>query len=174
VSVRPILEFGAEKENNSEVREGVEENKARVRSVPVRPTQKEVEEHEIDHAVFRDCCPHCVKGKAVSHPHYRGQEKDSEIPVIALDYMFLQDNSGKEDKKEDEERGMPIVVIKDSRSKMTFARAIPEKGQNAYAIRRVSDDVASLGYKRVVLKSDNEESMKALRRGSGMRAMKKS
>ena len=58
---------------------------------------------------------------------------------------------------------MPTILIKDSCTKMTFARVVPNKGVNAYAVRRVAEDVKSLGYKRFILKSDNEEAIKALK-----------
>ena len=47
------------------------------RSAEVQPSKEEIEEHFIDHAVFRAWCPHCVKGKAVSFPHHVSQNKGS-------------------------------------------------------------------------------------------------
>ncbi len=37
---------------------------ARARNAEAIPSKKELEEHNLDHAVFRSRCPHCVKGRA--------------------------------------------------------------------------------------------------------------
>ena len=37
---------------------------------PGQPTQREWEEHRIDHWPFRSWCPHCVAGKCKSRGHY--------------------------------------------------------------------------------------------------------
>ena len=48
-------------------------------------------------------------------------------PVVSIDYMFMHDNQA-----EGEERGMPIMVIKDGRTKVIRARVVPQKGNHAY------------------------------------------
>ena len=45
---------------------GEEAVRARARKTEAVPSQKEVEEHNLDHGVFRSWCPHCVKGRAES------------------------------------------------------------------------------------------------------------
>ena len=37
--------------------------RARARKTETVPSQKEVEEHNLDHGVFRSWRPHCVKGR---------------------------------------------------------------------------------------------------------------
>ena len=107
-----------------------EGHKQRVRSLMPEPTQKEIDEHNVDHGVFRSWCPHCVKGKAVSYPHSRRGKSDiDQIPVVSVDYMFMSDKQDQE-----EEKGMPIMVIKDRKLKIIRARVVPNKGSNAYAI----------------------------------------
>ena len=46
---------------------GKESVGARARRVEAVPSSKEVEERNLDHAVFRSWCPHCVKGRAESY-----------------------------------------------------------------------------------------------------------
>ena len=53
-----------------------------------------------------------------------------------------------------EERGMPIIVACDSRSKAKSAEMVPRKGRHPFAIQRVSQMLKSLGYRKVILKSD--------------------
>ena len=61
-----------------------------------------------------------------------------------------------DDQKEGEEKGMPILVAKDRKKKVIRARVIPQKGKHWYGIKIASGIVDSLGYKEVVLKSDQE------------------
>ena len=55
----------------------------------IKPSKKEVEEHERTHLPFRNWCKHCVFGKAKSSPHRKSEEKKGEKPVISIDYMYL-------------------------------------------------------------------------------------
>ena len=64
-----------------------------------------------------------MKGRAESYGHKKKSGEESKTPVIGVDYTHTHSEQDKE-----EERGMPIVVIKDSRSRMVFARVVPSKG----------------------------------------------
>ena len=67
----------------------------------------------VNHLPYREWCKHCIKGKAKGLPHRKkdkmGEEQDI-ISVVNIDYAFMHD-----DQKEGEEKGMPILVAKDSR-----------------------------------------------------------
>ena len=67
-----------------------------------------------------------------------GEERE---PVISVDCMFMHDNQG-----EGEERGMPIMVIKDRKTKIIRARVVPQKGNHGYGIKVLSGVVESLGH----------------------------
>ena len=57
----------------------------------IRPSDKEVEEHERTHVPFRSWCQHCVKGKAKSHPHWNSKkEEEYGMPVISWDYFYIK------------------------------------------------------------------------------------
>ena len=58
--------------------------------------------------------------------------------------------------------GMPIMVLKDRRPKTIEARVAPTKGKHPYAIRRMPQDLKNFGYKRIILKSDQEPAIKEL------------
>jgi hypothetical protein len=66
-----------------------EEARVKARETRAVPSVKEVEEHNLDHRVFRGWCPHCVKGRAESYGHSGVSEKEKSVPVIALDYMYM-------------------------------------------------------------------------------------
>ena len=66
----------------------------KIRNIADEPTDKEVEEHYMHHAEFRQWCPHCVKGKAVAYGHRRMKEVHG-LPTVSIDYMFMGDRQEK-------------------------------------------------------------------------------
>ena len=120
---------------------------------------------------YRSWCKFCVAGKADADPHkHQEEERESSVPVVSMDYCFMSDkrdaNDDEEEEGEEQEKakGMPILVMKDRKHKYVFASVVPRKGADPYAVRRVGQDlVAILGYKRVVIKSDQEPAIKKLK-----------
>ena len=55
-----------------------------------------------------------------------------------------------------------MIVIHDSKSKYVAAEIVPEKGMDEYGVRRVAQIIDRLGYRRVIIKSDQEASIVAL------------
>ena len=66
---------------------GEESSKPKVRTAEAAPSEREVEEHNVDHGVFRSCCPHCGKGRAESYGHKSKKLTEKERPTIGIDYM---------------------------------------------------------------------------------------
>ena len=58
---------------------------------------------------------------------------------------------------------MPIIVIKDRKTRIIRARVVPQKGNHAYGIKVVSGVIESLGHSRVILKSDQEPAIISLK-----------
>ena len=130
---------------------------------PHQPTQREIEEHEVSHLPFRSWCSACVRGRAKSQAHHLVDHKDDEaIPTISVDYGFM----GKEGELGAKEVGsslLPILIVKDRRSKAIWSVPVPAKGTtHPYPARALVNILDSMGYKRVILKSDQEASIKAL------------
>ena len=65
---------------------------------------------------------------------------------------------------ENEEKGMANIVLKDRETKTPKACVVPTKGINDYAVRRLVKMIEELGHKRVILKSDGESSIVALKK----------
>ena len=129
----------------------------------MRPSEKEVEQHMLTHLPFRSWCAHCVRGKSKGKAHFARNADPKDVPTIAADYMYMHESQG-----ESEERGMPIFVARDLLDStrgtgMIFARVVPQKGVHPYAVRRFAADIALLGHPELVLKSDGEPSIVALR-----------
>ena len=66
---------------------------------------------------------------------------EGDVPTIGIDYMYMHSEQEKE-----EEKGMPIVVAKDNRTKMIMARVVPSKGLDGYAVEIVKRMVERLRY----------------------------
>ena len=144
-----------EVKEEAEVEEGV---RARARKTEAVPSVKEVEEHNLEHSVCRSWCPHCVKGRAEAYGHRKGDSEEKGVPAVAVDYMHMRSEQEKEG-----ERGMPVMVMKDSRTRMITAKVVPSKGLDSYAVASVSRALEQLGCKKVILRSDNEPAILALK-----------
>jgi len=53
--------------------------------------------------------------------------------------------------------------MKDKETSMKFARVVPKKGSDPYAIHAVKQIIENLGYSKIVFKSDQEPSIVALK-----------
>ena len=93
-------------------------------------------------------------GEACSNPHKQQSPESQAIPTVSVDYAYMEDQS--------ENRGMPIMVMKDRKSKSIMANVAPEKGANVYAVKRLSRNLQLLGHDKVILTSDNENAILAL------------
>ena len=112
------------------------------------PIAQEVEDHMATHMPFRSWCPYCVASKAVSDPH-RKKDGLGTVPIVSLDYAFMGAGDDASDSGQ-----IPIIVIEDDTSNAVFAHMVPRKCYDEHSISRIAQDVRSLGYRRIILKSD--------------------
>ena len=97
-SVRPredwLRPFDQDAEEEKQREEGPDEEdehgaaRPNKRDISKEPTDKEIEEHYMHHSEFRQWCPHCVKGKAVSYGSRRKKDFDDGLPVISINLPF--------------------------------------------------------------------------------------
>ena len=135
---------------------GEEAQRARPLRAPPVPTPQMVAEHEVTHIPYRSWCPACVAGRGRSYSHHH-EGRDSTVPVISADYLYFSEKGvpGK---------SLPTVVLRDRASKAIFSHLLPAKGTvgSTYPEKAVLRDLNWLGYKRLVLKTDQENAIKAL------------
>ena len=127
--------------------------------VPIQPTAREVEEHNVSHVPYRSWCQHRVRGKArtAGHASSAGEKLPERRATIALDYFYL----GKR-----EENSLPILGIIEEVSQRCFSVTLPSKGlDHQYNLAVACKLVKVLGVQFGVLKSDTERSIVALRDG---------
>ncbi len=88
-------------------------------------------------------------GARIASKDPRGEPRDKEVPTISIDYMYVHPGA---ERGEEREKGMPLLVIRDDRAKMIFARGVPQKGQEGYAVGALKSIIEQLAYKKIALK----------------------
>ena len=141
---------------------------------PRAPTPQERAEHELHHANYREWCRACVRGRGIAAPH-RKQQKDSDdpdgIPSVHFDYCFMGEKNQDEQREEDKENAwkeseemLKILTVKLKNFKRIRAHLVPKKGSSGqpWVAKAVADDMKIWGCSSVILKSDQESSLKAI------------
>ena len=137
----------------------IEIEEAMVPKVPGKvytPSPDEYDKHCATHLPYRNWCPICVQAKKrnPAHGSKKDENKHKYIPVISIDYMFLNEKG--------DELNNPILAVHDSMSEGVWAVFLRRKGGSSYAAKKVSDIIKRLGYSKIVLKSDQEPAIKSL------------
>eukprot|EP00435_Cladocopium_sp_Y103_P007713 s12_g2.t1 len=152
-----------------EVMEEAEESeRPKLVKSPDTPPQAEIDEHEaMGHVVYRDWCRHCIAGRAIGQHHRTRTEEQRArnlVPTIVLDYAVMSRSD------EDDERLRPILVMKDEKTQMVAATFVDSKGATPFAVKFAAAFLKNLGYRKVVLKSDGEHSIVALKEAAATKA----
>ena len=109
----------------------------RVPPVPAKPTQAEE-----DDATGR-ASPHAVVS-------------EGELPEVGVDYASLGPEGSQ----------VTILVCKCKRTGCLAATQVPETGMNVYALAFITGWLRGLGWKRLLLRSDNERALFAFLRAA--------
>ena len=129
---------------------GEESQRPRIPARVSQPTREEVEEHEATScATFRSWCPHCVAAKGQANPHLDRQGA-SDIPEVGVDYGF----DGRDDEETDK-----LLCARNPELDHYACTQVQTKGVNRYAVAYLVAWLKSLGYKRVVVRSDDEPAL---------------
>ena len=136
---------------------------ARAMRNPITPTQKMIDDHNVSHLPYRDWCPACVRGRGKSIPHRKVVDKEEDqLPVISIDYGFFG-APGVDGATGVADHEMPVMIVFDRASKSIWSHVVPSKGiMHPWSTKALIDDLNKTGYKRVVIKCDQEPSIKAV------------
>ena len=121
----------------------------RVPNLPPEPSARQIAEHELTgHAVYRRC-RHCVASKGRAHAH--SSREEGELPEIGIDYGFFGRDKG---------NVLPILCVKcrNSSTGCVGATVVDRKGASDYASSFLTAFIKSQGFKRILVRSDNERS----------------
>eukprot|EP00973_Karenia_brevis_P047090 6536357-Karenia_brevis.AAC.1 len=112
-----------------------------------------------NHLPYRKWCAHCVRGKKKNPGHKKVKEKGSVrgVPIISFDYMYMT--------SKDSDGSNPIIVIKDHHQGGVWSMmALRKGGRSTYAAARIAKIINDAGYKKCILKCDQEPAVKELQR----------
>ncbi len=117
------------------------EVKARTWTNPVKPSAKEVAEHELTHCPYRNWCDVCVSAMGREDPHHRQEEvEEGALPVVGSDY----DKYGEEERAENH---ITSIVLKDSDTGMIKGHVTEVKGpKDEWIIKRCCKDIEGMGH----------------------------
>jgi hypothetical protein len=117
---------------------------------PRRPTEKEVEKHNLTHLPYRNWCPVCVAAKGKDLDHRKDVREDRGLPEFSFDYCFPGDEFGYR---------LTILVGRERVTGMTFATVVPEKGSKGkFVADKCMEFFAECGCRSgdVIIKTDQE------------------
>ena len=131
---------------------------------PVLPSAAEIAAHEVSHIPYRAWCTSCVRGRAKSQPHRTSHtHQDDKHPVVSIDYAFFSSPQTEGGDAATTGSEVPVLIVFDRRTKCVFAHLLKSKAaDDTHAADVLLQDLQKLGYSTVILKSDQEPSIKAL------------
>ena len=139
------------------MRDGVDGEQAmvaRVPHLPPGPSARQIAEHKLTgHEVYRSWCRHCVASEGRAHAHCSREE--GELQEIGIDYGFFGRGG---------EEVLPILCVKcrNSSTGGLGATVVDRKGASDCASSFLTAFVKSLGFKRILVRSDNERPLSSL------------
>ena len=154
-AVRPgKVEEGNEDFECEECGEGVS---ARIAKLECLPSREEVEAHNASHVPYRSWCPHCVNGKGKAGFHLKQDSSQHTVPTVSMDYFYFVKP------EEGVERGPPSLAMVDDKTGMLRSAVLKQKGVEDWSVKVAKKFIEALGYKKIIAKNDNENSIMALR-----------
>ena len=124
---------------------------------PMRPSQAEVDEHELTHLPYRNWCRHCVRGRGKESPHRKQEGQEATMPEVHWDFMFLGEEN-------DPGNTMTALVGKERLTKMSMSTVVPNKSTGEFVCKRAMAFLSEIGCKTgdITMKSDQEPAMLAI------------
>ena len=131
-----------------------EARRPRKAKAPEAPSQEEIDEHVLTHLPFKSWCQICVACRRNNRPHYKSKDDDRELPLLNVDYCFLQDSEDKD----------PLVVAlsRVRPSRLCMAMPVPRKGGERHSIRQLAGFIREAGLTKCAWESDQEYSLRDL------------
>jgi hypothetical protein len=140
-------EIREEGSSEIQVEQGEETRQPKGLTTPIRPSQHEVDKHNLNHATFRNWCEFCVKGRGKEAPHRAQKGEALRMPTICMDFGYMREKP-----KQAGEDSRPILVTKCRGTGHISADMLISK-DHGYGVRRIVQYVEKvLGYKRVMIK----------------------
>ena len=121
---------------------------------PRKPTQAEVDEHELTHVPYRNWCPICVRCRGKDLDHRKAVEDERGVSEYAFEYCFPGDEFGHK---------LVVLAGRERVTGMYFATAVPTKGSiGRFLVDKALDFIHELGDRggRILVKTDQEPAIR--------------
>ena len=123
---------------------------------PRRPTEKEVDEHNMHHLPYRNWCNICAQAKGKDTDHRKSTQEERGLSEYSFDYCFPGDELGCK---------LTVLVGKERVTGMYSGTAVPMKGSMGQfvidKVMEVIDEVGDAG-QQIITKTDQEPSIVTL------------
>lgn len=134
---------------------------------PGRPSQAEIDEHDLTHIPYRPWCNACVRAKAKNKMSLkiRGVYSENLVPRVRLDYCHLTEHAERVEGEHGEEEttkaesSVTALVMQESTCRSVWAYAFEHKGAaDDWIVEQICEDLDTIGLRsdRIVIKSDQE------------------
>ena len=128
------------------------------------PSMKEKEERFVSHFPCRAWCEHCVRGKAKAMKHVRVDHSEEQVPVISVDYCFMNSKDDTVITEDTQSKHSPVLVVRDRWTRMVFSHVLPYKGvqKGPVGSKCLLNDLRKLGYSKMIVRYDPEPALQAV------------
>ncbi len=124
---------------------------------PMKPSAEDIAAHNLTHLPYRNWCPVCVAAKARedAHPRSSGQGEDGGVPIISMDYNFVDGKNSEDEIK--------MIVAKHEPTGLVVAYTVTAKGpSDGWVVKRLAQDIEEFGQRDIILKTDGEPAIVSL------------
>ena len=142
------------------------------RRLPEEPTPEERVAHEALHEPYRNWCRACVAGRGRADAH-RVRESRS-VPVIGIDFGYLVprapaagEAATEQEEHEDHPGACPLLAGRCGSDRWLLGTLLQQKGVTQYGREFLQKELKNVGMQRVVVRSDGEPAIVALKRAAG-------
>ena len=150
-----------------------EGEKVKAFRAPRKPSQKEVDDHELSHVPYRDWCEPCIRGQAkdAHHRTVTGELAESSVVRVSMDYCFVKEDVVEKDNEHEEttiaRMAMTVLVMMDTLCSSIWSYAVKSKGMaEKWVAEQMAEDIETIGLseERIILKADQEASITEVQR----------
>ena len=102
--------------------------------------------HSVSHLPFRVWSSHCVKGLARDWPHRSDCEPPPDMPMVAMDFCFLNTES--------DDDVLTILAMREKPFRSVGATVLPDKSASEFAVATIIDYLDFWGHQEATIKCD--------------------
>ena len=122
-------------------------------------------ESRASHYPFRSWCQACVRGKAKAMSHFRVSHDEEQVPIVTVDYCFMNSTSELVITDELQQKHSPILVVRDRLHEKSvcpcISNCITYKGtaKGPIGSKCLLNDLKKLDYPKVIVRHDPEPAL---------------